>query len=66
MTTYHDDGRVVAVVAVLGESLAHLHLDELQHLRVVDNVRLVDKHDQVVNADLGRNVAGSLMESNKH
>jgi hypothetical protein len=38
--TYHDDGRVVAVIAILGERLAHLHLDELQHLRVVDNVRL--------------------------
>ena len=47
-----DHRRVVAVELVLVEELAHLHLDQVQHLRVVDRVALVEEHDDVVQADL--------------
>jgi hypothetical protein len=47
-----DDRGVVAVELVLGEQLAHLHLDQVQHLGIVDGVALVEEHDQVVEADL--------------
>ena len=47
-----DDGDVVAVELVLGEELAHLHLDELDELLVVDHVALVERDDQGGHADL--------------
>ena len=47
-----DDGDVVAGELVLGEELAHLHLDELDELLVVDHVALVERHDQGGHADL--------------
>jgi len=47
-----DDGDVVAVVAVLGQEVAGLHLDEVDELLVVDHVALVQEDDDVLNADL--------------
>ncbi len=49
-----DHRRVVAREAVLREKLAHFHLDEVQKLRVVHRVALVQEHDDVGNADLAR------------
>src|SRR4029079_6724244 len=46
------DRDVVPVELVLGEELAHLHLDELDELLVVDHVALVERHDQGGHADL--------------
>ena len=46
-----DDGRVVAVEAVLRQQLAYLHLHQLQHLGV-GHVSLVDEHHHVRDADL--------------
>jgi hypothetical protein len=48
----HDNGRLVALEAVAGEQLAHLHLDELQHFLVLDGVDLVDEDDDLLDADL--------------
>lgn len=48
----HDDGSVVALEAVRGEELAHLHLDKLQHLLVLDGVDLVDENDQALDTNL--------------
>ena len=45
-------GDVVARELVLGEELAHLHLDELEQLRVVDHVRLVEGDDDRRHLDL--------------
>ena len=42
-----DDRDVVAGELVLGEQLADLHLDEVEQLRVVDHVDLVQEHDDV-------------------
>src|SRR4051794_4654122 len=47
-----DHGDVVARELVLGEQLADLELDELQDLLVVDHVGLVQRHDDVGDADL--------------
>ncbi|KAI3479847.1 hypothetical protein L1887_58094 [Cichorium endivia] len=47
-----DDGRVLAIEAVGGEEVAHLHLDELEHLGVVDLVDLVDEDDELLDTDL--------------
>ena len=47
-----DDRDVVARELVLGEQLAHLHLDELEQLGVVDHVGLVQRHDHGRNLDL--------------
>ena len=47
-----DERDVVAREVVLGEQLAHLDLDELQELLVVDHVGLVEEHDDVRHADL--------------
>src|SRR6478735_11477878 len=47
-----NDRDVVARELVLGEELAHLHLDELDELLVVDHVALVERHDQGRHADL--------------
>ena len=49
-----DDRRVVAVELVLVEELADFHLDEVEHLRVVHRVALVQEHDDVVQTDLAR------------
>ena len=49
-----DDRRVVAVKAVRRQEVAHLHLDELEHLGVVDLVDLVDVDDELLDADLAR------------
>ena len=47
-----DDGDVVTGELVLGEELAHLHLDELEQLGVVDHVGLVQGDDDVRHLDL--------------
>ena len=49
-----DDGDVVPRELVLGEELAHLHLDELEQLRVVDHVGLVERDDDRRHLDLAR------------
>ena len=46
------DREVVARELVLGEQLADLELDELEDLLVVDHVGLVERHDDVGDADL--------------
>ena len=46
------DRDVVARELVLGEELAHLHLDELEQLGVVDHVDLVQGDDDVRHLDL--------------
>jgi hypothetical protein len=48
------DRRVVARELVLRQQLAHFHLDQLQQLRVIDHVRLVQVHHDVGNAHLAR------------
>lgn len=48
----HDDGSVVTLEAVAGEKLTHLHLDELQHLLVLNGIDLVDEDDNALNTDL--------------
>ena len=47
-----DDGGVVAGEFVLGQQLAHFHLDQLEQLGVVDHVALVQEHDDVGHAHL--------------
>ena len=47
-------GVLVAVELVLGEQLAHLQLDQLEQLRIVDHVDLVEEHDHVGHLDLAR------------
>ena len=47
-----DERDVVARELVLGEQLAHLDLDELEQLLVVDHVGLVEEHDDVGHAHL--------------
>src|SRR5215210_307527 len=47
-----DERDVVAREVVLAEQLAHLDLDELEQLLVVDHVGLVEEHDDVRHADL--------------
>ena len=47
-----DDRQVVARELVVGQQLADLHLDELEDLLVVDHVGLVERHDDVGDADL--------------
>ena len=46
------DRNVVAGELVLRQQLANLELDELEQLRVVDHVDLVEEHDQRRHADL--------------
>ncbi len=48
----HDDGCLVALETVAGKKLAHLHLDELQHLGVLDGIDLVDENDYLLDTDL--------------
>src|SRR5579884_541391 len=47
-----DDRNVVAGELVLAEQLAHLELDQLEDLLVVDHVGLVERDDDVGDADL--------------
>ena len=47
-----DDRQVVARVLLGREQLADLELDQLEQLLVVDHVALVQRHDDVGNADL--------------
>ena len=47
-----DDRDVVAGELVAGEELAHLHLDELEQLGVVDHVGLVQRDDERRHLDL--------------
>src|SRR5215210_3508845 len=49
-----DDRDLVARELVGGEKLAHLHLDELEQLGVVDHVGLVQEDDDRRNLDLAR------------
>lgn len=48
----HDDGGVVTLEAVGGEKLTHFHLDELQHLLVLNGIDLVDENDNLLHTDL--------------
>lgn len=48
----HDDGSLVTLEAVGGEKLTHLHLDELQHLLVLNGIDLVDEDDNALDTDL--------------
>lgn len=48
----HDDGGVVTLEAVAAKELTHLHLDKLQHLRVVNGVDLVDEDNKSLDTDL--------------
>jgi hypothetical protein len=48
----HDNGGVVTLEAVGGKQLAHLHLDELQHLLVLNSIDLVDEDDNPLDTDL--------------
>ena len=48
----HDDGGLFTVEAVGREQLTHLHLDELQHLGVVNGIDLVDEDDNSLDTDL--------------
>ena len=47
-----DHRDLVAGEIVLGQQLANLELDQLQQLRIVDHVDLVEEHDQRRHADL--------------
>ena len=49
-----DDGHVVAREVVLAQELAHLELDQLQQLGIVDHVDLVQEDDDVRHLDLAR------------
>ena len=49
-----DDRRLVARELVLGQQLAHFHLDQLEQLRVIHHVRLVQVHHDVRHAHLAR------------
>ena len=47
-----DDRDLVAGEFVLGEQVAHFHLDEIEEFRVVDHVALVHEDDDRRDADL--------------
>ena len=47
-----DDGQVVAGEVILAQQLTNLHLDQLQQLLVVQQVDLVQEHDDSRHADL--------------
>ena len=49
-----DDRDLVAREVVLAEQLAHLELDQLEQLGVVDHVDLVEEDDDVGHLDLAR------------
>src|SRR5690625_1094848 len=46
-----DNGGVVAREVVVGQQLAHFHLDQLEQLFVVNHVGLVQKHNNIRNTD---------------
>jgi hypothetical protein len=48
----HDDRSLVTLEAVGGEQLAHLHLDELQHLLILNSIDLVNENDNALDTDL--------------
>jgi hypothetical protein len=48
----HDDGGLLTLETVAGEKLTHLHLDELQHLGVLDGIDLVDEDNNLGDTDL--------------
>lgn len=48
----HDDRGVVTVETVVGQEVAHFHLNEFQHLGVIDSINLVDEDDDAVDTDL--------------
>jgi hypothetical protein len=48
------DGSVLAVETVGREQVAHLHLDELEHLGIIDLIDLVDVDDQLLDTNLAR------------
>lgn len=48
----HDDRGGVTVEAVGAEKLTHLHLNELQHLRVLESINLVDEDNDLLDTDL--------------
>lgn len=48
----HNDGRLLPIVAKLGEQLPDLQLHQLQHLLVLHCIRLVDVHHNVPHPDL--------------
>lgn len=47
-----DDRSLLTLKSVRGEQLTHLELDELQHLRVLDSVDLVNEHNNLLNTNL--------------
>lgn len=47
-----DDGGLLTLEAVAAEKLAHFQLDELQHLRVIDGIDLVDEDNDLLDTDL--------------
>ena len=48
----HNDRCSVTVEAVGAEKLTHLHLNELQHLGVLESINLVDEDDNLLDTDL--------------
>lgn len=48
----HDDGGVLAIEIVGREKVTHLHVNELEHLRVGNHVDLVNEDDKLLDADL--------------
>lgn len=48
----HDDRGLVTLEAISAEKLAHFHLNEFQHLGVINGIDLVDKHDNLLDANL--------------
>jgi hypothetical protein len=47
-----DEWDIVTVEVVAAEELTNLHLDELVHLLIIDQVNLVQEDDEVLNANL--------------
>ena len=50
-TSLDEDG-LITVILVVRQQLTNLHLDELVHLLVSDQVTLVQEHDNALDADL--------------
>ena len=47
-----DHRGVVAIILILGKELADFHLDEVEHLRVFNEIALVEEHDDLRHAHL--------------
>jgi hypothetical protein len=47
-----DDGGLLALETVGAKKLAHFQLNELQHLRVINGINLVDEHNKSLDTDL--------------